>query len=277
MRSLVQVNRSVLRLAFYVFLAASVGACAQLKKPVNPLSPPTQATPEQATERDRESQPPKVIQARPNGSSPQQCLVNFDDEAALEHTFAQARTTLAFRTGRIGFGPLQMCDPSKHSDCWAYRQRCSKHDVNLDTIGQTHFHLSMEAGIECYTLPDPGDGLGRGFGKLVEFKCTEVDWAKTPRVLSSHDQNQWIKIWVGNAESHTPTYFDMESITVLPDKAIQLWFKKRDGSWWFWPELAAGSTWIVREHVRDVSEIRIRGSKAGRASSYLIGSFVLRD
>ncbi|HEX6728198.1 MAG TPA: hypothetical protein VF078_12670, partial [Nitrospira sp.] len=187
MRSLIQVNGRGLRVVLCMFLAASLGACAKFK-PVNPLSPPTQATPEQTTERERENQPPKVVQARPNGSSPQQCLVNFDDENALEHIYSQARSTLAYRTSRIGFGPLQMCDPSKHSDCWTYRQRCSKHDVNVDTIGLTHFHLSMETGIECYTLPDPGDGLGRGFGKLVDFKCTEVDWAKTPRVLSSHDQ-----------------------------------------------------------------------------------------
>jgi hypothetical protein len=170
-----------------------------------------------------------------------------------------------------------MCDPSKHGDCWTYRQRCSRSDVNLDTIGQTHFHLSMETGIECYTLPDPGDGLGRGFGKLVDFKCTDIDWTKTPRVLSSHDQNQWVKIWVSHTETRAPMYFDMESISVLPDASIQLWFRKRDGTWWFWPELKAGNTWNLREHVRDVSEVRIRGAKSGRASSYVIGSVVLRD
>jgi hypothetical protein len=259
-----------------MFMATSLGACAQLKS-VNPLSPPTQATPEQAAERERESQPPKVVQARPNGSNPQQCLINFDDEGALEHIYAQARSTLAYRTSRIGFGPLQMCDPSKHSDCWAYRQRCPRSDVNFDTIGLTHFHLSMENGIECYTLPDPGDGLGRGFGKLVDFKCADVDWTKTPRVLSSHDQNQWVKLWVSPIENRAPMYFDMESIQVLSDTAIQLWFRKRDGTWWFWPELKAGNTWTVREHVRDVSEVRIRGARAGRASSYVIGSVIIRD
>ncbi|TKB62671.1 MAG: hypothetical protein E8D48_07805 [Nitrospira sp.] len=276
MRSLVHVTGHGFKMALCACLTVLLGACAQMK-PVSPLGPPTQATPEQVTERERENQPPKVVQARPNGSSPQQCLVNFDDESALEHIYSQARSTLAYRTSRIGFGPLQTCDPSKHSDCWTYRQRCSKHDINVDTIGLTHFHLSMEAGIECYTLPDPGDGLGRGFGKLVDFKCTEVDWAKTPRVLSSHDQNQWVKIWVSNPENRAPTYFDMESIQVLPDTSIQLWFRKRDGTWWFWPDLKAGNTWNIREHTRDVSEVRIRGTKAGRASSYVIGSLVIRD
>lgn len=276
MRSSVQVDGHSLRLAGCVALAAFLGACGQLK-PVNPLIPPTQATPEQSAERERESQPPKVVQARPNGSNPEQCLVNFDNEAALEHIFGQARSTLAYRTTRIGFGPLQMCDSSKHSDCWAYRQRCSRSDVNLDTIGHTHFHLNMEGGVECYTLPDPGDGLGKGFGKLVDFKCTDVDWTKTPRVLSSHNQNQWIKIWVGNVENHVPIYFDMESISVLSDTSIQLWFRKRDGTWWYWPELKAGSTWILREYVRDVSEVRLRGTKSSRPSSYVIGSLVVRD
>jgi hypothetical protein len=72
-------------------------------------------------------------------------------------------------------------------------------------------------------------------------------------------------------------YFDMESISVLQDTSIQLWFRKRDGTWWFWPELNAGHTWKISEWVRDVSEIRIRGAKSGRASSYIIGALVIRD
>ncbi len=105
MRSLVQVKGHGFKVALCVFLTALLGACAQMK-PVSPLGPPTQATPEQVTERERENQPPKVVQARPNGSSPQQCLVNFDDESALEHIYSQARSTLAYRTSRIGFRPL---------------------------------------------------------------------------------------------------------------------------------------------------------------------------
>lgn len=259
-----------------VFVAILLGACTELK-PIKPMDPPTQAPPEQAAERDRESPPPKVVQARPDGSNPQQCFVNFDDEGALSHLLAQARSTIAFKTGRAPSGQLQMCDPSKHSDCWTYRQRCSRHDVNLDSMGLAHFHLSMETGIECYTLPDPGDGLGRGFGRLVEWKCTHVDWGRTPRVLSSHDLNQWIKVWVSDAENHAPTYFDMEFIHILPDTPIQLWFRKRDGTWWYWQELKAGKIWNLSEWVRDVSEVRLRGTRAGRASSYVIGSLVIRD
>jgi hypothetical protein len=264
------------RVMLCVIVAVLLGACAGLK-PLKPMTPPTQATPEQAAERDRESPAPKVVQARPDENNPQQCLVNFDDEGALNHLLGQARSTVALKTGRAPSGQLQMCDPSKHSDCWTYRQRCSRHDVNVDSMGHAHFHLSMKTGIECYTLPDPGDGLGRGFGRLVEWKCTHVDWAKTPRILSSHDLNQWIKVWVSDAENHAPTYFDMESIRVLPDTPIQLWFRKRDGTWWFWPELKAGYTWIIREWAHDVSEVRLRGTGGGRANSYVIGSFVIRD
>ena len=276
MRSEARRNGRGLHVILCALAVALLGACAELK-PQKPMDSPTQATPEQAAERDRESPAAKVVQARPDGGTPQQCLIDFDNEGALNRILGQARSTIAHKTGRTPSGQLQLCDPSKHSDCWTYRQRCSKHDVNVDSLGHMHFHLSMETGIECYTLPDPGDGFGRGFGKLTEWKCTNVDWARTPRVLSSHDLNQWIKVWVSDAENHAPVYFDMESIRVLPDTSIQLWFRKRDGTWWFWQELKAGSTWNVREHVRDVSEVRLRGTRAGRASSYVIGSFVVRD
>jgi hypothetical protein len=276
MRAEARMDGRGLRLILCVLAGGLLGACGELK-PMKPKDPPTQATPQQATERNRESPPSKVMQARPDAGNPQQCLVNFDDEGALTQILGQARSTVALKTGRAPSGQLQMCDPSKHSDCWTYRQRCSKHEVNVDSLGHAHFHLSMETGIECYTLPDPGDGLGRGFGKLVEWKCTHVDWAQTPRVLSSHDLNQWIKVWVSDAENHAPTYFDLESIRVLPDTSIQLWFQKRDGTWWFWPELTSGRTWNIREWVRDVSEVRLRGTRAGRASSYIIDSLVVRD
>lgn len=276
MRAEARMDGRGLRLIICVLVGGLLGACGELK-PMKPKDPPTQATPQQATERNRESPPSKVMQARPDAGHPQQCLVNFDDEGALTQILGQARSTVALKTGRAPSGQLQMCDPSKHSDCWTYRHRCSKHEVNVDSLGHAHFHLSMETGIECYTLPDPGDGLGRGFGKLVEWKCTHVDWAQTPRVLSSHDLNQWIKVWVSDAENHAPTYFDLESIRVLPDTSIQLWFQKRDGTWWFWPELTSGRTWNIREWVRDVSEVRLRGTKAGRASSYIIDSLVVRD
>ena len=82
MRALVQVNQQGFRMALSLVLATMMGACAQLK-PSSTLLPPTQATPEQAAERDRESPTPKVVQTRHSGNTPQQCLVTFDDEGAL--------------------------------------------------------------------------------------------------------------------------------------------------------------------------------------------------
>ncbi|MBX3325192.1 MAG: hypothetical protein KF682_04775 [Nitrospira sp.] len=276
MRSGVQINRGGCDLALCLILAATLGGCAQLKS-AHTLSTPTQATPEQAAERERESQLPKAVQARSAESSHQSCRVTFDDEAALGQIYGQARSTLALKTSRGSNGQLQICHSTKHTNCWTYRQHCSRSDINLDTIGSAHYHLSMETGIECYTLPDPGDGLGRGFGRLVEWKCTDVDWVRTPRVLTSHDQSQWVKIWLSTTDTRAPMYFDLESIQVLPDTSIQLWFRKRDGTWWFWPELQANTTWTLHDHVRDVSEVRIRGAKAGRTSSYVIGSVTVRD
>ncbi len=276
MHSGVPMNTRGCRLALSLLFAASVGGCAQLK-PLPTLAPPTQATPEQAAERERESLPPKAVQARSADSPRQPCLVTFDDEGALGQMYGQARSTLALKSSRGSNGQLQICDSTKHNNCWTYRQHCSRSDVNLDTIGSAHYHLSMETGIECYTLPDPGDGLGRGFGRLVEWKCTDVDWVKTPRVLTSHDQSQWVKIWASTTDTHAPMYFDMDSIHVLPDTSIQLWFRKRDGTWWYWPELQADATWTFRDHVREVSEVRIRGARAGRTRSYLIGSVTIRD
>lgn len=276
MRSGVQMNGRGWYLAFCLILTVTLGACAQLKSSPT-LAAPTQATPEQVAERERESQPPKAVQARSAEGSRQSCLVTFDDEAALGQIYGHARSTLALKSSRGPNGQLQMCDSTKHTNCWTYRQHCSRSDVNLETIGSAHYHLSMETGIECYTLPDPGDGLGRGFGRLVEWKCTDVDWVRTPRVLTSHDQSQWVKIWLSTTDTHAPMYFDMESIQVLPDTSIQLWFRKRDGTWWFWPELQANNTWTLREHIRDVSEVRIRGARAGRTSSYVIGSVTVHD
>ena len=124
--------------------------------------------------------------------------------------------------------------------------------------------------------PDPGDGYGSGLGRIREDLCEAIDWTSEPRVLDSMAMNHWVKIWVGNAVTRTPTYFDMESIWVLPDEPIQLWFRKRDRSWWFWAELNAGTIWNISEWVRDVSEVRIRGIESG-SGPYTIGAFGIRD
>lgn len=245
----------------------TLGACAH-------LDPPRQATSEQAAEREKESATPNIIQAR-TGSSPEQCTVTFDDPSALAQIRLFARDSFAWTTGRSSSGELEFCDPSRHSDCWTYRQRCTTHDVNVDPIIWGHFHLSFETGGICLIF-DPGDALGPAFGRRIDGRCTSIPWVFEQRVLHSHLSDHWIKIWVGNAASHTPRYFDMESVWVLPDQSIQLWFRKHDGTWWFWPELGAGTIWNTRDWIRDVSEVRISGARSG-AAPYGIGAFGIRD
>lgn len=230
-----------------------------------------------------ESPTSNIVQVRPAGMSPELCTVSFDDRIALSQTFAQARLTFAVKTGRSSSGRLEACDPSAHSDCWTYRQRCTRDDVNVDDINYGHFHLNFERPV-CLAWtddgtpipPDPGDGYGSGFGRIREGRCDAIDWTSEPRVFASMAMDHWVKISVGNAVTRTPTYFDMESIWVLPNKPIQLWFRKRDRSWWFWAELSAGTIWNISEWVRDVSEVRIRGTESG-SGPYTIGAFGIRD
>ena len=154
--------------------------------------------------------------------------------------------------------------------------------MNADDINYGHFQLSFERPV-CMAWtddgmpipPDPGDGYGSGFGRIREDLCEAIDWTSEPRVLDSMAMNHWVKIWIGNAVTRTPPYFDMESIWVLPDEPIQLWFRKRDRSWWFWAELNAGTIWNISEWVRDVAEVRIRGIESG-SGPYTIGAFGIR-
>lgn len=250
-------------------LAAALGtACVH-------LDPPVRATAEQESEREAESRSIDVAGER-TGSASEACTVNFDDRAALSQVFAQARGTFASETARSPAGALVLCDPRMHSDCWTWRQHCARNDVNVENIDYSHFHLMMERGTACFGLPDPGDGYGPGFGRMVDGTCVAVDWADTERILASHARDHWIRIWVGDAGTQAPAYFDMESVWVLPGQAVQLWFRKRDGTWWFWPELPAAGVWSIGDWVRDVSEVRVTGAGSGRAA-YSIGAFVIRD
>lgn len=75
--------------------------------------------------------------------------------------------------------------------------------------------------------------------------------------------------------AYPPTYFDMESVWVLPGKPIQLWFRKRDGTRWFWPELRTGTIWNTRDWIRDVSEVRINSAVPLGDDINVIGGFGL--
>lgn len=255
-------------IALCVLFTLTPWACAH-------LDPPRQATSEQAAEREQESATPNIIQVRTERGS-EHCAVTFDDPLALGQIYRFAKDSFAWRTGQSSSGQLEHCDPSRHGDCWIYRQRCTRHEVNVDAVTWGHFHLGFETGGTCFML-DAGDGLGPAFGRPVDGTCTGVSWISERRILYSHMSNHWIKIWVRNTTSRTPTYFDMESVWVLPGKPIQLWFRKRDGTWWFWPELRTGTIWNTRDWIRDVSEVRINSAVPLGDDIYVIGGFGVRD
>lgn len=269
MRSYSTARHVRFRYGGFLLVAALGTSCAH-------LDPPMRASAEQEGERQSES-PTRETVVRSAGSSSEACTVDFDDRSALSQIFDQARYTFASPTGRSPSGELESCNPRVHTDCWTWRQRCTRADVNVESIDYSHFHLLVEGRTDCYEgLPDPDDGHGAGFGILVLGTCRPADWTRIPRIMAPHDQSRWVKIWVGNAETQRPTYFDMESIWVLPNNPIELWFRKRDGTWWFWPALEAGGVWNIGDWARDVSEVRIRGAESAR-SAYRIGAFAIQD
>jgi hypothetical protein len=268
-------RRTWIRCGGLLLTAALTASCAL--RDLEPPDPPIRATAEQERDRQSESPTSNETRERPTGSSSEDCTVNFDDRDALSQIWAQARMTFAYSTGRSPSGELEHCDLSRtHSDCWTWRQRCSRDDVNVESINYSHFHLGFEKGETCFGLPDPGDGYGPGLGIKLRGTCWRVNWENMPRTLGAHAHDQWIKVWVGNAETQTPMYFDIEFIWLLPGEPVELWFLKRDGTWWYWPELGAAGTWDIRDWGRDVSEVRIRGTVAS-AGPYRIGALVVRD
>lgn len=206
-----------------------------------------------------------------------ECRVNFDNEFALEHVYAQARTTFGVRTGLAPTGETETCDPGVHGTCWLYRHRCFSNYINLDDMTYGHVHLSFEdPSLTCFA--DPGDGAGAGFGRMSGATCVPVNWGSEPRYLQSHRPDHWMRIWLENRVTHEPTVFDLPEIYVSGDKAIQLWFKRTDGSWWCWEELGPRKRWQLEEWAHDLVEVRIRGSaSAGSAGAYTIRSFTVRD
>jgi hypothetical protein len=152
-----------------------------------------------------------------------------------------------------------------------YRMSCSSHFLNVEPMNVvTHFHLSFEdPNISC--------PANNGFGKLNSNNvCVPVDWDNEPRMLQSHVQDQWIKIWMEDGSSHQHRPFDLRRIHVGGGPAIRLWFQKQDGSWWFWNQLNGGKNWKVEQWTEDVLEVRIRGTNSG-FGSYTIHNAYVRD
>ena len=139
-----------------------------------------------------------------------------------------------------------------------------------------HIHLTFDSPsllTPCFV--DPGDGPGAGFGRNVGDHCVAADWVHEPRTLGTHGKDHWIKIWMEDRVSHQPRVFDMPVIRVTGTEPIQFWFKKSNGTWWYWSNLAP-NPWLVGGWVQDVVEVRIRGAQAAKGP-YFIGAFSILD
>jgi len=203
------------------------------------------------------------------------CDVYFDNEFALEHVAAQARGTFAYATGVSPTGDLEQCDPAVHPACWIYRHRCFSNYINVDDMNQGHFHLLFEdPGLTCFV--DPGDGAGAGFGRPSGSDCLVVNWGSEPRYLGSHVRDHWIRIWMEDRVNHQPRVFDLPEIYVGGSQAIQLWFKRTDGSWWCWHELGPRTRWKLKQWANDLVEVRVSGA-ASAGGPYTLRGFTVQD
>jgi hypothetical protein len=207
-----------------------------------------------------------------------ECRVYFDNEFALEHVYAQARSTFGLRTGLSSTGDTEVCDPAVHQACWLYRHRCFSNYINVDDMTYGHVHLSFEDPSLTCPFADPGDGGGAGFGRMIDGECVPANWGSEPRYLQSHLPDHWIKVWMEDRVTHQPRVFDLSEIHVSGDKAIQFWFKRTDGTWWCWRELGPRKRWKLANWAHDLIEVRIRGAAgAGSAGPYTVRGFTIQD
>ena len=204
------------------------------------------------------------------------CLVDFDNTFALTNIYGQARGNFGVSTGINASGDLEVCDPSTHQACWTYRHRCFSNYINVDDMTYGHIHLTFESPsllTPCFV--DPGDGPGAGYGRPVGDDCVAADWIHEPRTLGAHGKDHWIKIWMEDRVTHQPRVFDLPIIRVTGTEPIQFWFRKTDGSWWYWSDLAP-NPWLVGGWVYDVTEVRIRGAQAAKGP-YFVAAFSILD
>lgn len=204
------------------------------------------------------------------------CVIDFNNTFALTNIYAQARGNFGYSTGINASGDLELCDPSTHSACWTYRHRCFGNYINVEDMTYGHIHLTFESpSLLAPCFVDPGDGYGAGYGRPVGDDCLAADWIHEPRKLGTHGKDHWIKIWMEDRVTHLPRVFDMPIIRVEGTQPIQFWFRKVDGSWWYWSNLAP-NPWLVGGWVREVTEVRIRGAQAA-TGPYFIGAFSILD
>lgn len=200
-----------------------------------------------------------------------ECNIAFDNEFALTWNYAQARGTFAQHTGISATGDPEVCDPSTHIACWTYRERCgSRGYVNVQEapIGAYgHFHLMFEdPTLTCFA--DPGDGLGAGFGRGTFSSCTAANWKREPRFAAGHTATHFMRVWIDDRVTHLPRIFDVASIRIRGPADGQVWFRKADGSWWYWARLAPGR-WNISGWAWEITDLYIRAaSGAGTSVSF---------
>ena len=110
-----------------------------------------------------------------------------------------------------------------------------------------HYHLSYQNFAPC--IRQNGQ-----FGKPVGGGCASIDPKKEPRVLNTHDGDQWIKIYAYDYSS-PKRVFDLLGIKVS-NGPIQLWFKKTTGGWYHWSSIGTGN-WNLSAHCTSITEVLI--------------------
>jgi hypothetical protein len=208
-----------------------------------------------------------------------ECNIAFDNEFALKWNFRQARGTFAQHTGLSASGTPELCDPAVHAACWTYRERCgSRGYVNVEEapIGRyAHFHLMFEdPSLTCFA--DPGDGLGAGFGRPGPGgSCVAADWKREPRFAAGHTPDHFMRLWVEDRVTRAPRLFDVVSIVIRGPADAEVWFRKTDGSWWYWPRLGPNN-WNLSAWTWEITDLYVRAA-AGAGTSVSFDNVVVRN
>ncbi|UCE88820.1 MAG: hypothetical protein JSW10_10925 [Pseudomonadota bacterium] len=207
-----------------------------------------------------------------------ECNIGFDNEFALRWNYAQARGTFAQHTGLSESGDAEVCDPDTHIACWTYRQRCgSRGYVNVQEapLGKyNHFHLMFEdPSLTCFA--DNGDGLGAGYGRDTGGGCVAADWKNEPRFAAGHEPKHFMRLWVEDRVTHQPRMFDVASIRIRGPADGEVWFRKLDGSWWYWPRLGPGR-WNLSAWTWEITDLYVRASN-GEGTSVSFDDVVVRN
>lgn len=207
-----------------------------------------------------------------------ECNIGFDNEFALTWVYANARGTFAQRTGLSSTGTPEVCDPARHLACWTYRERCgSRGYVNVDEapIGRyNHFHLMFQdPSLTCFA--DPRDGFGAGFGRGNFSSCTAANWKREPRYAAGHAPDHFMRLWVEDRVTHRSINFDAATIRIRGPAAGQVWFRKIDGSWWYWPRLGPGY-WDISPWAWDITDLYVRAAP-GETTSVSFDDVLIRN